>query len=89
MEVYIRSLTYESLCGSVHCDDSFTIESEAYTCSDGCTVGRILDDSYVREVVGFSGGADTVFVNGGQVGRDHVMRPGDRLEVIKRAGEKA
>lgn len=56
----------------------------------GNTVQDILKDGFIQEIIGFSGGSnETVVVNGDTVGRDHVMRPGDRLEVIKRAGEKA
>jgi sulfur carrier protein ThiS len=56
----------------------------------GSTVASILKEPYIKEIIGFQGGDDEIItVIGKVVDDDYVLMSGDRLEVIKPAGEKA
>jgi len=54
----------------------------------GITVESVATNPYYREIVGFKGN-ETSVVNGQPVARDYVLSPGDRVEMMKEAGEKA
>ncbi len=69
---------------------SYGPNSQEFEVPTASTVGTALDNSYIKEIIGFKGGKDeSITVNGQPTDRDRVLVPGDRVEVIKRAGEKA
>jgi hypothetical protein len=54
------------------------------------TVREVLGNPYIQEIIGFSSdGNKIVTVNGRDAQYGDVLRNGDQLEVVKRAGEKA
>ncbi len=56
----------------------------------GDNVAAILGNTYISEIIGFRGGSgESVTVNGKTAATDYVLSPGDRVEIIKKAGEKA
>lgn len=64
--------------------------AQEFQVKPGSTVADVIDNAYIKEVIGFSGGkGESVTVNGQPSARDRVLNPADRVEVIKRAGEKA
>lgn len=56
------------------------------------TMGQVLADKDISTVIGYGDlGASNVMLiaNGELVNKDYVVKTGDQLEIIKRAGEKA
>lgn len=65
---------------------------ENVSVTPGMTVADVLADGVIRDTVGYGNLKDTntmIIVDGKQVGPEHVIKGGEQVEIIKRAGEKA
>ncbi len=69
---------------------SYGPASAKFDIESGSTFNSLLNDAYIKEIIGFKGVDDeSVMVNGQSVTRARILKQNDTVEVIKRAGEKA
>ena len=69
---------------------SYGPTSQEFELPQGATVDSVRGNSYIKEVIGFKGGdKEIITVNGRAATPGQTLRPGDNVEVIREAGEKA
>lgn len=67
---------------------SFGAANQEFEFCRGDTVGTILNNGFIKEIIGFRGG-ESLTRNGRPITVNDFLQPGDRIEFIKEAGTKA
>lgn len=74
----------------IHVTVAYGPAVQEFNVLDGLTVAQVLVDPFISETIGYNGSdVTTVTVNGSPASFGDVIRSGDSIEVIKRAGQKA
>ncbi len=66
---------------------NFGPNSQEFQVSAGSTIGAVLNNMFIKEIIGFTG-KETVNLNGRPSTPGHVLNPGDQIEFIKEDGRK-